>query len=130
MEVRYTLSRETIHKLPFPMGAVVLTADNGTQIVCADFHHSRKRKVELFVWNPSEKKWVKTYAKNELTETMWDYHRKVQRKHRNTSINYERLMAHERKRKHSSGGSRIYNGSITDYECSKNPLHDFKRCYN
>lgn len=28
------------------------------------------------------------------------------------------------------GGSRIYNESITDYEYTNNPLHDFRRCYN
>lgn len=39
-------------------------------------------------------------------------------------------LLNERQHKAGSGGSRIYDGSITDYECSKNPLHDFRRCYN
>lgn len=42
---------------------------------------------------------------------------------------YENMMRHDRIHKGGGGcGSRIYNGSITDYECSSNPLHDFKRC--
>ena len=43
---------------------------------------------------------------------------------------FENMMRHSYKRKKCGGGSLIYNGSITDYECSKNPLHDFRRCYN
>ena len=75
-------------------------------------------------------KWVRTYAKNEYTEMMWDYYRKHQQKRRKKHINYEEMMEHDRKHKSGGGGSRIYNGSITDYECSKNPLHDFRRVYN
>ncbi len=41
---------------------------------------------------------------------------------------YENMMRHDRIHKGGGGGSRIYNGSITDYECSSSPLHDFRRC--
>ena len=47
-----------------------------------------------------------------------------------TMRDYENMMKHDRRHKGGGGGSRIYNGSITDYECSSNPLHDFRRCYN
>ena len=54
-----------------------------------------------------------------------------QKQHKaNNKINYAKLMRHDRKHKSGGGGSRIYNGSITDYECTKNPLHDFRRVYN
>ena len=60
---------------------------------------------------------------------MWDYYRKHQRKNK-SKVNYTQIMEHERYHKSGGGGSRIYNGSITDYECTKNPLHDFRRVYN
>lgn len=112
------------------MGSIVLTLDNKMQIVCNDFNHSRKEKLRLLIWIPSENKWFKMYAKNKYTEIIWDYHRKHQKK-RNKHINYESMMKHNNLvHKHSGGGTRIHNNSITDYECSSNPLHDFRRYYN
>ena len=64
------------------------------------------------------------------TEMMWNYYRKHQKKRKKKHINYEEMMKHDRKHKSGGGGSRIYNGSITDYECTKNPMHDFRVCYN
>ena len=31
-----------------------------------------KYKLELLVWLPTQNKWVRTYAKNEYTEMMWE----------------------------------------------------------
>lgn len=119
-----------IHGREFPMHSIVMQLNNGTELVCTNFRHSRKLPLELFCYIPTEKKWVRTYAKNEYTEMMWDYYRKCERKNRMRKGNYANLMRHDRKRKKSGGGSRIYNGSITDYECAKNPMHDFRRVYN
>ena len=71
--------------------------------------------------------WVRTYEKNQLTEIMWTYYRKsVQQK--KSHDNYEKMMRHSRKKKYSSGGSRLGSNSYTtDYECTKEPLHDFRR---
>ena len=126
MRISHTLGREFLHNKELPMNAVVLRFDNGMALVCSDFNHSRRHKVELLVWLPAQNKWVRTYAKNEHTEMMWDYHRKLQRKSK-CKVNCAPLMKHERVHKHGSGGSRIYNGSITDYECTKEPMHDFRR---
>lgn len=120
---------ETIKDKDIPMDSIVMYLNNKMILVCMNFNHSRKQNLELFAWLPLEDKWVKTYAKNKYTEIMWDYYRKHQQK-RNKHINYAKMMKHDRKHKHSGGGSRIYNGNITDYECSNNPLHDFRRCYN
>ena len=103
------MPHEVIKGKEMPMNSIVLRLDNKAILVCSKFNHSRKQNLELLVWLPAQNKWVRTYAKNEYTEIMWDYYRK---------------------HKHAGGGSRIYNGSITDYECSKNPLHDFRRVYN
>lgn len=39
-------------------------------------------------------------------------------------------IKHDRRHKGGGGGTRIFNGSITDYECRKDPFHDFRRYWN
>lgn len=121
------MPHEVIKNREIPMNSIVLYLENNTILVCSNFNHSRKNKIELFAWLPAQKKWVKTYAKNEYTEIMWDYYRKHQKKQNNKRINYTQLMKHDRKHKSGGGGSRIYNGTVTDYECAKEPMHDFRR---
>ena len=124
------MPHEVIKGKEMSMNSIVLRLDNKAILVCSKFNHSRKQNLELLVWLPAQNKWVRTYAKNEYTEMMWDYYRKHQQKRKKKHINYEKMMEHERYHKTGGGGSRIYNGSITDYECSKNPMHDFRRVYN
>ena len=124
------MPHETIKGKEMPMSSIVLRLDNKIILVCSKFNHSRKQNLELLVWLPAQNKWVRTYAKNEYTEMMWDYYRKHQQKRNHDFRKYENMMKHDRRHKSGGGGSRIYNGSITDYECSKNPMHDFRRVYN
>lgn len=130
MKIYKALYREILHEKEFPMGSIILTLDNKTQIVCNKFNHSRTKKLELHVWLPIERKWVITYAKNRYTEIMWDYYHKTQDKRNKKYISYASMMKHDRKHKSGGGGQRICNISITDYECTNNPFHDFRRCYN
>ena len=130
MRIYKALNTEVLHNKEFRMGSIILQLDNKMIFVCNKFNHSRKQNLELTVWLPAQNKWVRTYAKNECTEMMWDYYRKHQQKRKKKHINYEKMMEHDRYHKSGGGGSRIYNGSITDYECSKNPMHDFRRVYN
>ena len=130
MQIYKALNTELIHNKEFRMGSIILQLDNKMIFVCNKFNHSRKQNLELTVWLPTENKWVRTYTKNEYTEMMWDYYRKHQQKRNYDFRKCENMMRHERKHKGGGGGSRIYNESITDYECAKNPLHDFRRCYN
>ena len=124
------MSHEVIKGKEMPMNSIVLHLNNKAILVCSKFNHSRKQNLELLVWLPAQNKWVRTYAKNEYTEMMWDYYRKHQQKRNHDFRKYENMMRHDHKHKGGGGGSRIYNGSITDYECTNNPLHDFRRCYN
>ena len=124
------MPHETIKGKEMPMNSIVLRLDNKAILVCSKFNHSRKQNLELLVWLPTENKWVRTYTKNEYTEMMWNYYRKHQQKRNHDFRKYENMMKHDRRHKGAGGGSRIYNGSITDYECSKNPMHDFRRVYN
>lgn len=56
-------------------------------------------------------------------------------KHDSYMNHYQNLMKHDRKHK-KSGGIRLdkenfyANKIFTDYECSNNPVHDFKQYYN
>ena len=124
------MPHEVIKGKEMPMNSIVLRLDNKAILVCSKFNHSRKQNLELTVWLPTENKWVRTYTKNEYTEMMWNYYRKHQQKRNHDFRKYENMMKHDRRHKGGGGGSRIYNGSITDYECSKNPMHDFRRVYN
>lgn len=119
-----------VHEREFPMNSIVLQLDNKTELVCTNFKQSRKQPLRVHCYIPTENKWVITFLKGNYKEIMWDYYRRCERKHRIRKGNYENLMRHDRKHKSGGGGSHIYNGSITDYECTKNPLHDFRRIYN
>ncbi len=92
MRISHTFGREFLHNKELPMNAIVLHLNNGMVLVCSDFNHSRKQNLELLVWLPTQKKWVRTYAKNECTEMMWDYYRKYQQKRKKKHINYEKMM--------------------------------------
>lgn len=127
MTIYKMLAPEFFHEYEFPRNTIILTLNNGIQIACANFNVKRSGKLPVYVY--AQGHLVKTLMHNAYTEILWNYHRKTQ-KSKSKNINYKYLMKHDRKHKHSSGGSRIYNGSITDYECTKNPLHDFRRCYN
>lgn len=130
MRLYKALNTEVLHNKEFPMNSIILELDNKCILISSDFYHKRKYALKVYIWLPYEKKWVYTYAKNQYTEMMWDCYRKHQQKKSHDSGKYENMMRHEQKHKTGGGGSRIYNGSITDYECSKNPFHDFRRCYN
>lgn len=82
MRLHHTLGGcgNILHGREFPKDSVILQLDNGMELVCCNFRHSRKEPLELFVWIPSKKKWVKTYEKNEYTEMMWGHYRKLKRK--------------------------------------------------
>ena len=118
----------TVHGKEFPMNSVILHIDNGTDFVCTNFKQSRKKPLQVYCY--IEKKWVITFLKGNYKEIMWDYYRKCERKYKIRKGNYANMMKHNRKHKSGGGGSRINNRSVTDYECTNNPLHDFRRCYN
>lgn len=136
MKVYKALNTEYLHNKVFHMNSIILKLDNGTIFVCNKFNHPHKYNLELIVWLPHEKKWFRTYAKNQYTEMMWDYYRKHKPKTSHDFKKYENMMKHSRK--HKSGGSGIRlkkenyyaRKTFTDYECSNNPLHDFRRYYN
>ena len=119
----------------FPTNSVILRIDNGIILVCQDFRKTRNGSTQLFCYLPKEKKWVITYAKNEYTEIMLQYYRDTirkanRKKQRRSKTNYSQMMRHDRKKKSGGGGCRIsHTETVTDYECSSHPLHDFQRTF-
>ena len=93
------------------------------------FKFDREKKLEVYVWLPTPKKWVRTKIRNDYSEVMYNYFCTHIRK-RKSKANFEEYMKHDRRHKGGGGGTRIFNGSITDYECRKDPFHDFRRCWN
>ena len=121
---------EMIHGKNFHMNTIVLELDNGIVFTCEEkeFNHSVNDPLELIVWLPNENRWVRTYKKDQISSIMWRCYKKHKEKY--DKINYENMMKHDRRHKGGGGGTRIFNGSITDYECRKDPFHDFRQCWN
>lgn len=120
---------EVIHKKDMRINTIICVLDNGCILTCNynDFA-SPKKKLELFCYIKKDDKWKKIFADDIYTHEMWKYYRKLHKKFKSKgNIDYAQMMKHDRKQKHGSGGSRIFNGSVTDYECTKYPMHDFPR---
>lgn len=126
-----------VHGKEFPMGTIVLELDTKVTLVCKpnNFHQSRKLPLQVYCYIPSEKKWVISTVKGSYKEAMWKHYREIEHKNRKRKGNYSQLMKADRK--HKTGGSGIRldkenfraDKTFTDYECSKNPMHDFRRAY-
>lgn len=131
MKIYTLLGTDYIYGKQFIMGSVVETLSNGVIIVCSNFTTPRKEKLMVKVYDPVHAKWGNALMRNEYTENLWNYHRKIQRKKKD-NLDCTSMMKHDRKRKCGSGGVRLtpFCGQVTDYECAKNPLHDFRRVWN
>lgn len=131
MKTDYLLRSTPIHGKTFSSGSVVLYLNNGLILVSKDFSHKRTQKLEMFCYLPKQGKWVITHDNNEYTELIWTCYRnnKVKHKRKESMNTYKHMMKHDRKHKRSSGGQIEHKHSITDYECTKNPLHDFHRTF-
>lgn len=116
---------EFIRGIEFKHGSIVKYFDNGQIVVCSHFF-VQKNKLELFLFNGA--KWVRTYAPaiDGTAKEIIKLHRKQNRN--NNLVKCANLMKHERKHKKAGGGScSRFSGIVTDYECAKEPLHDFRR---
>ena len=116
----------------FPMGAVVVDLDNGVKLVSVRFDHPCKEKLFTYVWNPATKKWGTALMQNEYSRMMWRFYHNLHKPSQTYDGNYEEMMRHDRKKKYGTGGVRLrkWTGDITDYECAKVPMHDFRRVWN
>lgn len=133
MKIYSLLGTDYINGKQFIMGSVVLILDNGVKVVSSDFNKSRNEKILVTVWDSERKVWGTALMRNKYSFMMWEYHRKVNAtKKPYQGFNWEKAMEHDRKHKHGTGGVRLckWSGNVTDYECAKNPLHDFRRVWS
>nr|DAE28925.1 MAG TPA: hypothetical protein [virus sp. ctmTa7] len=127
------VNTEIIHGRIFLMNSTILELDNHVVFVCTNgFKVNKQGEYKLLAWLPGNRKWVSVYANNKFTDAMYRCYRQTRKsgKSKMSASNVQNMMKHDRVHKHGSGGSRIFNGSITDYETRKRPLHDFNRGYN
>ena len=132
-KIYHTLSHEYIRDKLFPMNAVVLKLDNGMVLVCQNFK-LRNDKMQLFCYLPKEHKWVITFKRlyktgDPIPMFIYEYYKKHVYVKYKSCASYSRLMQHDRRhKKGGGGGTRLKNDKFTtDYECSKTPLHDFRK---
>lgn len=123
---------EVIKDKEFGTGTIMLTFNTGVIVASIDFHHKRSLPLLCEVYLPKRNIWVTMKVKNEYTDIMWNFYKgKAHKADKKYQGNYTKMMKHERKKKTGgSGASRERKMTCTDYECAKNPLHDFRRCYN
>lgn len=128
MKIRRTLGNELCHGKQFPINTIILRNENGVEIFCSNFK-IRKGKITVLIHIPGRKKFLKAEMRNEYTKAMYDYAQQF--KDKSKPLNYRQMMSHDRKKKSGGSGKRLtpFCGQVTDYECSKNPLHDFRRVY-
>lgn len=133
MNLVYTSYPIKMHNFVIRTHSVYMLCDTGAVIVCQNFKKDRERKTKVFCYIPKEQKWIMSRFNNEYIDMMYNLYNS---KHKTETkeirrINYKKMMSHSRKKKHGNGGEilRKWNGNVTDYECSKEPLHDFRRVY-
>lgn len=120
-----------IHNREILPGSIVCALPNGTVLSCYDFR-KRDGKILVYFYMPSKNKWAKAYQNDKITDAMIAYHNGIIKKEKHRKTNFSALMTHDRVHKHGTGGVRLekFCGQVTDYECTKNPMHDFRRVYN
>lgn len=128
MKLTRLLIGEYHHKKYFPKDTIVLTGETGAEIYCSNFH-MENGKIPVFIYIPESGKLYKTKMRNEYTREMYNYAQKF--KDTSKPLNYRQMMAHDRKKKGGGSGKRLtpFCDQVTDYECRKEPLHDFRRVY-
>ena len=125
MRLEKLVYSEYLHGKQFHVGTVVLRLDNKTELAISDFHF-QNGKLEVFLYEPF-KKWKRVFLRNDYTKIMYNYHCKGKCKRKKSFCNFEQLMKHERVHKKGGGGKISPTQIVTDYECTKIPLHDFRR---
>lgn len=123
MRLERLVYSEYLHGKQFPAGTIIMQLDNKTEMAISNFYF-QNGKLEVFCYEPFGK-WKCLLLRNEYTKIMYDYYCKGKRK--KTFCNYEELMKHERVHKKGGGGKISPTQIVTDYECAKEPLHDFRR---
>ena len=143
MKIYYTLMPfDVIKGKSMHVNTIICELDNGLILACPfkNFltiikNKKQKKKNDLIMdyFIPTKNIWVQhKVIENQFTKEMWTvFYNLYKKSKKKEKCNFAELMKHERRHKKTSGFSTRDNVHvITDYECSKNPLHDFRRYYN
>ena len=123
MKLERLVYSEYRHGKHFPIGTIILYLNNKTELAISNFHF-QNGKLEVFYHEPFGK-WKRDFLRNDYTKIMYDYYCKGKQK--SCHINCKQLMKHDRVHKKGGGGKISPTQIVTDYECAKVPLHDFRR---
>lgn len=129
VKVYHTISREVFHGMQFAPFSIRAVFENGTELICSEFSRTESG-ITMYLYNGSGA-WKRICNNGIYTDLMEKYYRRwFKEKHDN--LDYAAMMKHDRKRKTGSAGQRLtpFCGQVTDYECAKVPLHDFRRVWN
>lgn len=123
--IKYYTKRDRSHKVE--AGSILLESGKKLYKVTT-FPESRAGSVSLQLWEyNSGGEWICLgYRQNRITQVIWEYYCNKNGIPYNRK-QYGKYMKHPCARKKSAAGQRENVNAITDYECSKNPLHDFPR---
>ena len=112
--VKYISLSQMESGLFVPADSVIMRLETGAKIICSNFHANKQGKYTVF----------------NFTAVMYKCYASHQQKIK-SKVSTQSMMAHEQKHKSGSGGVRLskWNGQVTDYECTKNPYHDFRRVF-
>ena len=111
-----------------PVGSILLQTENGIVYVCENFHNEKEDLVHVWIWNKEQ--WCYVLANNNYTDSMRKFYYEELRKRKRKSkyVDYIKMMKHDRRHKGGGSGQRLgLTGTVTEYECTKNPFHDFRR---
>lgn len=127
--VKYISLSQMESGLFVPADSVIMRLETGAKIICSNFHANKQGKYTVFIFD-TKGNCIKTKLGNDFTAVMYKCYTSHQQKIK-SKVSTQSIMAHERKHKSGSGGVRLskWNGQVTDYECTKNPYHDFRRVF-
>lgn len=125
------LGSECINGRNFPADSIRIDFENGCILVGCDFNRTKNGKTEVFLYK-NEKWYIYFGVSDQYTREMWKFWKSFHNSKMLRRFNTRAAMNHDRRHKGGSGGVRLgkFCGQVTDYECAKEPLHDFRRVWN
>lgn len=115
-----------------PKNTVYIIDKNGLAYACLKYprmYQGNNPRLELWIYDYHTNAWTWGVYQDEITLLIHDaYIYNMRTRPKVDTNNYSAMMKHSRKKKRSSGGSREFVETVTDYACSVTaPFADFGR---
>ena len=136
MKIEHTTQPCKFHEIHLPKYAIIMDTDSNKIFVCTSMpknFNGKSPRINLHVYHKNTHKWTTwNNVFNHDTKKMWKYF--TQNVIKLCSFHYKPsykhlMMKHDKMHKQGGGGSIIRDYTVTDYECSSHPLHDFQRTF-